>query len=316
MGFTFEEFPDADYYRSDLRKILRYVREIEKYIASWEEIIAELREAVEKVNNFEGRIDALESETTVLDNRLDVLEPKVAQLRTSLEYVYTTLSEIDDWKELTDAKLLILGNRIDRLRSYVDEMDNAIMTDYNNKFSLYNLKMKQMYNQLKSLIDGLIERFTYVLEHLSSDVYNPIMDKRMTFDDNNREIFANLRYGGITEERLGELGLTENQLQALNLTQKEFAYNSVFWLKDYFLHSPCAGNRMSPYQCLSDILCWLCSTMTEAEFEALDLTEDEFKALNLTHYEYLRYNVSRSGVFIDPNGNGLTELQYQHLTVG
>lgn len=315
MGFTFEEFPNADYYDSDLRAILRYIREVNAYIKTWDEVVEEMKAAIAQMQGFDSRIANLESETADLQNRVDVIEPKLAQLRTSVEYIYTTLSEIDDWKQLTDAKLLILGNRIDRLRVYVDDMDKAIMADYNNKFMLYNLKLNQMKSQLMALINGLIERFAYVLEHLSSDVYNPISATRITFDDNNKDIYANLRYGGITEERFAELGLTEEQLQSLNLTQKDFAFNSVFFLKDFYMHSPCAGTRMSPFQVASDILCFLCGTMTESEFAALELTEEEFEALGLTEEQYLRYNSSRGGVVVDPNGSGLTESQYQHLNV-
>lgn len=314
MGFTFEEFPNADYYDSDLRAILRYIREVNAYIKTWDEVVEEMKAAIAQMQGFDSRISNIESETADLQNRVDVIEPKLAQLRTSVEYIYTTLSEIDDWKQLTDAKLLILGNRIDRLRVYVDDMDKAIMADYNNKFMLYNLKLNQMKSQLMSLINGLIERFAYVLEHLSSDVYNPISTTRITFDDNNKDIYANLRYGGITEERFAELGLTEEQLQGLNLRQKDFAFNSVYFLKDFYMHSPCAGTRMSLFQVASDILCFLCGTMTESEFVALNLTEEEFEALGLTEEQYLRYNSSR-GVVVDPNGSGLTESQYQHLNV-
>lgn len=315
MAFTFEEFPDADYYKSDLRAILKYIREVNAYIKTWDEVVEEMRQAIAQMQGFNSRITNLESETSDLQNRVDVIEPKLAQLRTSVEYIYTTLSEIDDWRQLTDAKLLILGSRIDRLRTYVDDMDKAIMADYNNKFMLYNLKLNQMKNQLMSLINGLIERFAYVLEHLSSDVYNPISATRITFDANNKDIYANLRYGGITEERFAELGLKEEQLQDIDLTQKDFAFNSVFFLKDFYVHSPCAGTRMSPFQIASDILCFLCGTMTESEFEALELTEEEFEALGLTEQQYLRYNSSRGGVVVDPEGSGLTESQYQHLNV-
>lgn len=315
MAFGIEEFPFTSEYDSDLRAVLKYIREINKYIKTWDEVVEELREAIAQMQGFDSRITNLENETTDLQNRVDVIEPKLAQLRTSVEYIYTTLSEIDDWKQLTDAKLLILSNRIDRLRVYVDEMDRAIMADYNSKFLLYNLKLNQMKNQLMVLINRLIERFAYVLEHLSSDVYNPISATRITFDANNRDIYANLRYGGITEERFAELGLTEEQLQEIDLTQKDFAFNSVYFLKDFYMHSPCAGTKMSPFQVASDILCFLCGTMTESEFAALNLTEEEFEALGLTEEQYLRYNSSRGDVVVDPNGSGLTESQYQRLTV-
>ena len=50
MGFTFEEFPNADFYRSDLRKILKYVRSMEKYISELSGVIDELREAITDID--------------------------------------------------------------------------------------------------------------------------------------------------------------------------------------------------------------------------------------------------------------------------
>ena len=73
---------------------------------------------------------------------------------------------------------------------------------------------------------------------------------------------------------------------------------------------------MSPYQALSDVLTFICSTMTEEQFEALGLTEEQFEALNLTHREYLTYNsIDRNIVIVDDSANGLTENQLQHLRV-
>lgn len=309
MGFTFEEFPNADYYRSDLREILRYVRKVEEYIATWDAVVAELREAIKDIDQHGKDIEKLK----VLTNRLD---KDVTKLKSDVSFIFKNLTEINDWRELTDGKFRAIALRIDHLKIYVDDMDNVLMADYNNKFILYNLKMNQMKNQLMEYINGIIERMAYIIEHLSSDVYDPIRAKRITFDKNNEHIYADLRVGGITEERFAELGLTEEYIQELGLTQYDWAFNSVYFFKDYYIHSPVRGIRMSPYQALSDVLTFVCSTMTEQQFEALNLTEEEFEALNLTHREYLTYNSTDNNlVTVTADGIGLTESQLQHLDV-
>lgn len=309
MGFTFEEFPNADYYKSDLRAVLTYVRKLEAYVKTWDEVVAELREAVNRLSGVYYDVEHLKDLTATLDN-------DVTKLKSDVKFILGNLEEINDWRELTDGKLRILGKRIDNLKVYVDDMDNVLMADYNHKFTLYSLKMNQMKAQLLELIDALIKRFEYVLEHLSSDVYDPIRDERLLFDVNNRNIYADLRVGGITECDFAELGLTEEQLQSIDLTQYDFAFNSNYFFKQYYIYSPVRGIRMSPYQALSDVLTFLCSTMTEAQFEALNLTEEEFKALNLTHREYLTYNsIDNNVVVVADDNSGLTEAQLQHLGV-
>lgn len=308
MGFAFEEFPDADYYRSDLRAVLRYVRKLNAYVKTWDDTIAEIREAIKNLDDYgEYILD--------LQDRMSKIEPLVYKLKSDTEFILETLSEVNDWKELTDAKLIVLGHRIDRLRTYVDDMDDAIMVDYNGKFTLFNLKMNQMKSQLLSLINGLIERVEYLIEHFSTDVLDPIEDRRLTFDKNNMNVYNRLNNFCITEEDFSELGLTEQEFKDIGFTQMQFALDSARVLKTHFIFAPVSGIRKSHEQAIAEVVTFLCGTMTESQFAALNLTEDEFIALNLTHEGYLRYNTSRGGVFVDPTNSGLTEEQYQHLGV-
>lgn len=301
MGFAFEEFPDADYYRSDLRAILRYIRKLNDYVKTWEATLEQLQEYVKEIPD--------------LQKRVTTLEPIVKKLRSDVNYILSDLEEINDWQELTDAKLVILGNRIDRLKIYVDEMDKALMADYNNKFYLFNLKLNQMKQQLMEYIYGIIDRMEYIIEHLSSDVLDPIEDRRLTFDKNNMNVYNRLNCFCITEEEFAEIGLTENQFRSIGFTQMQYALESAKVLDVNFIFAPISGIRKSHEQAIAEIVTDFYGTMTENEFELIEFTEDEFAALNLTHEQYLRYNASRGNVFVDPNNLGLTENQYEHLGV-
>lgn len=309
MGFAFEEFPNSDYYNSDLREILSYVRKIEAYISTFDEVVEELKEAIKDLDQYGEDIDALKTLTSTLD-------ADVAHIKTEINFILNNLEEINGWKEIDDAKFRVISKRIDNLRVYVDDMDAVLMADYNQKFTIYNLKMKQIEQTLMGYIHGIIERMEYMIEHLSSDVYDPIRAQRLLFDVNNENIYADLRVGGITEERYAELGLTEEELQTYELTQYDWAFHSNYFFKQYYMHSPVRGVKMSPYQALSDVLTFICSTMTEEQFEALGLTEEQFEALDLTHKEYLTYNsIDRNIVIVDDSASGLTENQLQHLRV-
>ena len=50
MAFTFEEFPGSDYYNSDLREILEYMREFESKLDSYDTSIENLEEAADGEN--------------------------------------------------------------------------------------------------------------------------------------------------------------------------------------------------------------------------------------------------------------------------
>lgn len=316
MGFTFEEFPNADYYRSDLRKILKYVRSLEAYVKTWDDTVAELREAIANLDNYGNDIAQLQRDVTRIESDITAINTSLTKIKSDITFIMENLDEINDWKTVTDGKIRVLATRINGIKTYVDDMDKILMADYNRKFTIYNIKMKQMQNQIMDYIHGIIERMEYMIEHLSSDVYDPIRDKRLLFDANNRNIYADLRVGGITECDFAELGMTEERLQEYALTQYEWAFFSNYFFKQYYMYSPVRGIKMNPYQALSDVLTFICSTMTEAQFEALDLTEEEFETLNLTHREYLTYNsTDRNLVIVDNDASGLTENQLQHLGI-
>ncbi len=316
MGFSFQEFPNSDYYDSDLREILSYIRKVNAYIQTWDETVAELKEAIANLDQYDKDIEALKLAVKRIDDDISDIETTLTKIKSDVRFIMQNLTEINDWREITNGKIKILGTRISNLKIYVDDMDNVLMADYNQKFTIFNLKMKQMQTELMGYITGIIERMEYMIEHLSSDVYDPIRAERLLFDTNNENIYADLRVGGITECDFAELGLTEEEIQEYNLTQYDWAFHSNYFFKQYFIYSPVRGIRMSPYQALSDVLTFVCSTMTEEQFEALNLTEEEFEALNLTHREYLTYNsTDRNIVIVDNDATGLTENQLQHLGI-
>ncbi len=61
MGFTFNEFPWTKYYDSDLREVLKYMKEFESTLNSYESVIEELQEALSEIDGYDARISALAS---------------------------------------------------------------------------------------------------------------------------------------------------------------------------------------------------------------------------------------------------------------
>ena len=65
MAFSTNEFPFSSEYDSDLREVLKYIREVVAKINTYDEIIAELKEELENIQDFDNRLDVLESATCV-----------------------------------------------------------------------------------------------------------------------------------------------------------------------------------------------------------------------------------------------------------
>lgn len=297
MGFTFEEFPNADYYKSDLRKILNYVREIEKYIAKYDEIIDELQEGLK-------RLDGIEADVTYLKQCCSEVQ----------ETISTILSDISALDTITQDLLIrvdTLETQVSNFFEYVDAKFNEVLAIHNEDFYLLSLKLNQAKEQLQSEIDELRER----LDQIDTSVYNPWIGERVTQQTNEDYTYNHLADECLTAEQYASLNLTAEEYAELGITSndyQEFGKDKLHW---YWVYSPAYGFKQEINNVLTSIVNFLAGTMNADDYAQLDLTADEYAEMQLTSEQYFRYNpyTPEGYVKVDPNGIGLTVEQYSHL---
>ena len=127
MAFSFNEFPWTKYYDSDLRQVLKYMREFEAKLNEYSAVIAELQEALEGIDGMEQRITALENATADLAS--------IRSRLTDLENLHS--ADVKHLQSEIDALALVVNTietTIGEWKAYVDSRDNVLMADYNAKF--------------------------------------------------------------------------------------------------------------------------------------------------------------------------------------
>lgn len=290
MGFTFEEFPNADFYKSDLRKVLKYVRKMEAYIADIDKVIYDLRQALDDIPYLKQCCEQVQAQLILIDNNLSSLNEKAE------DYEY---------------RISVLENEYLGLKEYVDDLFNELKAIHDRDFNLLLYKLNQARAQLESEIDYLRWR----IEQIDTSVYNPWLAKRVEPQENEDFIFNHLADECPTAEEYASLSLTAQEYSDFGITSREYQEFGKKKLHFDWVFAPAYGWKQEVNNVLTSIVDFVCNTLSAQQYSELELTADEYSAMNMSSMDYFKYNpYSPSGyVEVNPLGMGLTVDQYHHL---
>lgn len=292
MGFTFEEFPDADYYRSDLRRILKYVREMNEYLKGIDEVIDDLREGIADIAYLKECCSQVRAQLVLMDNNLTSLNEKAE------DYEY---------------RISALEAEYVGIKDYVDNLFNLLKAMHTEDFDLLLAKLNQTKVQLESEIDYLRWR----IEQIDTDVYNPWLNETVGPQRNENFIFNHLADECLTAAEYSKLSLTAQEYSDRGITSREYQEFGKEKLHFRWVFSPVYGWKQELNNVLCSIINFVANTMSSSEYSALDLTADEYATLNLTSEQYFKYNPDSPTGYIEvsPLGSGLTVQQYSNLNI-
>lgn len=244
MSFTIEEFPSTSYYKRDLREIVDYCREFEKTLNSYAEVIEQLQAAITDISGMQSDIADLQHATsdlntirqniTDLQNSVSTLIRQVGELSIDMDSVYSYING-----QLSNIRSLIEVNR----RIFEGKL-SQLQFDITFNVTLLNNKLDKMYNELKELIEQIVP----------TDVYNRVAGVRLSLDDNNFNVYEDLRCGGLTNSELSEFGVSNDYIASIVLNNRDQAINLRARLKLHYLYSPVSGKRVSHANAISQVI--------------------------------------------------------------
>lgn len=304
MAFSFNEFPWTKYYDSDLRQVLKYMREFEAKLKEYDTVIAELQEALEGIGDMEQRITALERATSDLAS--------IRSRLTDLENLHS--ADVKRLQGEIDALALVVDTietTISGLKAYVDSRDNVLMADYNAKFYQVYVDMWSMFNGLKDRIIALAE----IVSKIDTMAYNPWQRdiSKVNLQTNMNYAYADLADMALTAEEYAELGLSAEDYNAWSISAYEYSVRSKKWFHLNFVYSPTYGFKQDISNVLTSIINYVRGTLTATEYSALDLSADNYEQLDMTAEDYYSF-MSQTG-YLNLEGSGLTAGQYSQIGV-
>lgn len=302
MGFTFNEFPWTKYYDSDLREVLKYMKDFEKKLDSYDVVIAELKKALENIEEYDDRITALERATSDLNS----IRRRLTDLENTLD---ADVIRLQDQIDAISFEIGSIEDTIKGLKDYVDSKVNTITIDFNNKIYQIYVDMFTLFNGLKERVIALAE----AVSKIDTSVYNPwarVLTKE-SIQQNVNYTYADLADNVPTAQEYSELGLSADEYSEYELSAYEYSVRGRKWLHLNFVYSPVYGFKQSISNVLTSIVNFIQDTLTATEFSALELTADEYTALNLTAQAY--YSFMANEGYLRLGRDGITAQQYTNI---
>lgn len=313
MGFTFEEFPNSDYYDSDLREILKYMKEFESKLAGYDEVIANLQRELDNIGGLYTRVDALEQATS----DLDIIRQNIATLTSGLEALSNKeKADIDDLQR----QLYALEDRMSSFENDVKQVYSYI----NYHVAVLGNEIKRQVNYLMGIISDLqvslqneIDYIIWRLDQIDTSVLNPwhTTEGRISQDRNVKHIYADLADGCLTAGQYAGLGYTAEQYTEFGITARQYAKFGKKYLRHYWVYSPVFGWRQDINNVLTSIVNMCKKTIPASVYSELGLTADDYSALGLTAVAYYSYNPEHSGVYVE-DGILQTEQYFMQVNDG
>lgn len=333
MGFFRNKYPYTDFHEFNADWVLAEITKFDEYITSIKEIIDNLASYYDIVDQLQRDMAALQAEVGTYTDRIVEIENAIRDIRISINGLENELIRmITDENNARKAADQVLQNQIDTLSSAVSQIDAIRMRieavyktlrqyiDLSISDSEYRilLYVNDAVGDLQAEIDDIYEKLT----HIATNVYNwnsydYAADGRINFDLNNKLLYLHLG-NNLSAEEYCKLGLSADQYAAFNLTSWRYLMYGAKELHADYVFMPVSGHRQETSVAISDVLTFLCNTLSSDAYTGLELTSDEYAALDITAAQYLRLDNNldvQHAVTYSATGSGITADQYAHLNI-
>lgn len=243
-GLFDHKYPTTNFHELDLSWVIMKVKDLENTLESWKDIIDELKAGLEQLEGFDDRIKALEDITANLNDAYAAIDN-------------LTADNAKIWDELKALKQKIIDvetslyNEVDLLMVYVNNKVTAEKTARINA----DFELDVMIRSLASAIFDQIDYINYRLDQIIPEkVYNRVAGVKLLLNDNNFNVYEDLRDFGISNATLSEYGIDNDHVASLHLNNRDYAINAFKRFKLHYVFSPVTGVRVSHANALSQII--------------------------------------------------------------
>lgn len=215
MSFGNFEFPNTNFYNSDLRELIAMYK---KLVAEYDTIKGEIDEVTKKIEEFTQYVDEIIDERINL--KLKALTSRVAMLEIAMKQVDEELDNVNLRVDEIVKDIINLGIRIDQVRV---ELKTDIAEVY--------IELGKYKESIDDIIQIEINKLiAYIDEHVTKldrlDVVNPITGEYENIQNVLDDIVdALLTSFGVTAKEYDDLELTALQYDKLVITASQYSVN-------------------------------------------------------------------------------------------
>lgn len=223
--------------------VIGKVKELNTKFDEWSEVATELQSALKTT------IPAMQSDISSIEKEISDL----GAIRTAIQYnrasiveliARVTLLELKDPIKYIDAQLGIMRSDLEYYQKQMLSIITRNKLEEDSKILALSNSLDTKYDELKAMIESVVP----------TTVYNRVAGTRLSLDDNNFNIYEDLRDLGMTNAEIASFGLSNEYLASIVLNNRDFAINLKNRLKRFYLFSPVTGRWISHSNAMSEVL--------------------------------------------------------------
>lgn len=280
-------YSDALTYYEELCKFRYKLNEVIEAFNEYESVIVELQQALGNINDMSADIKSIKEQLIVINSDIEKLTNEYEALHTINLNLQKKIDGLSDK----------INSVISSYNSIIEYVDNAI-TSVKVENSTAWIRLENYINTQNRILQLQIDEIRELVKNISVDVYNPVRGIRENLDNNNADIYQDLRYGGFTNAELSEFGISNEHVASLVHDNRDYALNAKQRFKRHYLFSPVTGKEVSHANAISQLFSVLTHGLTNDEFSNLNKTNDEVAQMNLTNIEKFLYYEGDSGITV------------------
>lgn len=236
------KYPITNLHELDLSWLIELVDNLEATLVEWESIINELQEGLKSLDEINAKIDTINAEIADLDNIRHELTTAVNDIENLKAAIERIDNDTDALYELISSNFAMLSERIDLSYERLHNQLELLKQVHNIDIQVLKVDINEKYNYLLDLINQV----------RPVDVYNRVAGKRLSFDDNNFNIYEDLRYLSINNNTLYELS-SNNEVASLVHNNRDYALFMKLRMKKNYIYSPLSGRKVSHSNAISEL---------------------------------------------------------------
>ena len=231
-----------------------------------------LNEVIDAFNEYESIILELQNLTVEIDGMLadiNSIKTKLVSIDSTLEGLqnqYLALQQVDaNLQSEIDALKVELNKAIVNYNTIIEYVDRAVAgVEVENSTAW--VRLENYINTQNRMLQLQIDELEKQILPISQNVYNPVRGVRESFDDNNWDIYQDLRYGGFTNVELSEYGVDNNTVANLVHDNRDYALHAKERFKRHYLFSPVTGKEVSHANAISQAIISVIGAITNNAF--------------------------------------------------
>lgn len=249
------KYPITNLHELDLSWLIELVDNLEATLIEWESIINELQEGLKTLDDINAKIDTINAEIADLDDIRSELTAAVNDIENLKAAIERIDNDTDALYGLISSNFAILNERIDLSYERLHNQLELLKQAHNIDIQVLKVDIDEKYNYLLDLINQV----------RPVDVYNRVAGKRLSFDDNNFNIYEDLRYLGINNNTLYELS-SNNEVASLVHNNRDYALFMKLRMKKNYIYSPLSGRKESHSNAISELAAITLGGISNADY--------------------------------------------------